>query len=58
VFKSAIAIPLINSATSMLAAVVLFTFLGHISKQLGIDINDIPIDGIELAFVAYPALLT
>ena len=37
---------------------VLFTFLGHVSHKLDISIEDIDIEGIELAFVAYPAMLS
>jgi SNF family Na+-dependent transporter len=44
--------------TSILAALVLFAFLGHISHTMNLKIEDIPIEGITLAFVAYPALLT
>lgn len=58
IIKSSIAVPLINSATSMLASLVLFSFLGHMSHVNNISIDDIPISGLELAFVAYPALLT
>lgn len=50
--------PLINSATSILAATVLFSFLGHVSSTLGIPIEEMEIEGIELAFVAYPAMLS
>jgi len=35
VYKSGIWIPLINSGTSIFAAVVLFSFLGHISSEMG-----------------------
>ena len=58
VLRSSFWLPIINSATSILAACVLFTFLGHISHTLEIDIDKIEIEGIELAFVAYPAMLT
>lgn len=58
ILKSSFWLPLINSATSILAAMVLFTFLGHVSSTLGIEIDDIEIEGIELAFVAYPAMLS
>merc|ERR1712045_760503 len=45
ILKSSICLPLINSATSILAAMVLFSFLGHISETLGISIDDIQIEG-------------
>ena len=37
---------------------VLFAFLGHVSTTLDIGIDEIEIEGIELAFVAYPAMLS
>ena len=58
IMKSSILLPLINSATSILAAMVLFSFLGHVSFTMGIEIEDIEIEGIELAFVAYPAMIS
>ena len=43
--------------TSILAATVLFAFIGHVSESLDISIEDLAISGIELPFVAYPAML-
>ena len=37
---------------------MLFSFLGHVSKTLDIKIEDMEIEGIELAFVAYPAMIS
>lgn len=36
----------------------MFSLLGYLSHKKDIPINDLPIDGMELAFVAYPTLLT
>jgi SNF family Na+-dependent transporter len=58
VMISSVIVPIINSATSILAALVLFSFLGHMAHKFDMDIDDIPIEGLQLAFVAYPALLT
>ena len=58
ILKSSIWLPLINSATSILAAMVLFSFLGHVSTTLNISIDEIDIEGIQLAFVAYPAMIS
>lgn len=55
---SSIWLPIINSATSLFAACVLFSFLGHVSTTMGISIEEIDIEGIELTFVAYPAMLS
>lgn len=51
-------IPLINSGTSLYAALVIFSFLGHVSKKTGIPIEDISEGGLDLAFIAYPGLLS
>ena len=58
VIKSGLVITLINSATSILASLVLFSFLGHISQEMGLAVEDVPLEGITLAFVVYPSLLT
>lgn len=58
VLRSSVIVPIINSATSVFAALVLFSFLGHMAYKFDIEIDDIPIEGLQLAFVAYPALLT
>ena len=36
ILRSSFWIPIINSATSLLAAMVLFSFLGHVSDKFGI----------------------
>lgn len=51
-------IPLINSATSIYAAITIFSFLGHVALKTGIPIEDISEGGLDLAFIAYPGLLT
>jgi len=58
IIKPSIAIPLINSGTSLYAALTIFSFLGYVSKQLGIPISEIPTGGEDLAFIAYPGLMT
>jgi SNF family Na+-dependent transporter len=57
-FWSTVFIPLLNFATSIFAAFGLFSFIGHASHVTGVAIEDMPIKGMELAFVAYPALLS
>lgn len=51
-------LPLINSATSIYAALCIFAFLGHISYTLEIPLSEISDGGLDLAFIAYPGLLT
>lgn len=54
---STIFIPILNFLTSVFAALTLFAFVGYASHQSGISIDDMPIHGMELTFVVYPALL-
>lgn len=58
IVKPSIVIPLINSATSILAGVILFSLLGHMAHEKGIDIESLPLEGPDLVFVVYPAILT
>lgn len=58
ILTPSVGIPILNFATSIFAAITLFSFIGHASFKTGIAIRDMPIDGLELAFVAYPALLS
>lgn len=50
-------IPLANSATSFYAALVVFTFLGHVSFKLDVEVKDVVTQGADLVFVAYPGIL-
>ena len=54
---STIWIPLMNFGTSIYAAITLFAFVGYVSKQTGVPIEDLPMEGMELTFVVYPNLL-
>ena len=47
-----------NSATSIYAALGVFAFLGHVAHVQNKQIKDVATSGIELAFVAYPGLLS
>lgn len=53
-----ICIPVLNFVTSIFAAITLFSIIGHASYETGVKIENMPIEGLELAFVAYPALLS
>ena len=57
-FLSTVMIPIMNFATSMFAAITLFSFIGYASFETGIPIDDMPVHGMELTFVVYPALMT
>lgn len=58
IVKPSIIIPVINSATSLLAGVILFALLGHMAHEKGLDIKSLPLVGPDLVFVVYPAILT
>ncbi|CAI2364013.1 unnamed protein product [Moneuplotes crassus] len=57
ILMPSVVIPVMNFATSVFAACTLFAFVGHASLISGVEISDMPIDGQELAFVAYPAIV-
>jgi len=50
-------VPILNSATSLYAALTLFTFLGHVATMRNIPVSDLSRSGPDLLFVAFPALL-
>ena len=54
---STIMIPIMNFATSIFASLALFSFIGYASYHSGIPIAEMPIKGMELTFVVYPALI-
>jgi solute carrier family 6 amino acid transporter-like protein 5/7/9/14 len=56
-FWSTILLPILNFATSIFASLALFAFIGYASYNTGVDIDDMAIDGMELTFVVYPALI-
>mmetsp|Transcript_19886 Transcript_19886/g.22195 ORF Transcript_19886/g.22195 Transcript_19886/m.22195 type:complete len:368 (+) Transcript_19886:24-1127(+) len=56
-FWSTVMIPILNFATSIFASLALFSFVGYASFTSGIPISEMPIKGMELTFVVYPALL-
>jgi SNF family Na+-dependent transporter len=50
-------IPFANSATSIYAALTIFSFIGHVSIVKNIPINLVATSGPTLFFVAFPSLL-
>lgn len=50
-------VPFANSATSIYAAITIFSFLGHVSYKKEIPINEVATSGPTLFFVAFPSLL-
>ena len=51
-------IPLLNFIASIFGAFTLFAFMGCSSFETGIHINEMPVHGMELAFVIYSNLLS
>jgi SNF family Na+-dependent transporter len=50
-------VPIMNSATSLYAALGMFSFLGHVSHVLNIPVDQVSTSGLDLAFVAYPGMI-
>jgi len=47
-----------NCATSFVAGFAIFSVLGFMAKQIGLNVQDVATSGTGLAFVAYPDLVT
>ncbi|GBM53992.1 Sodium- and chloride-dependent glycine transporter 2 [Araneus ventricosus] len=56
-YRDAILISTIDFITSIMAGVVIFTVLGHMSTEMGLDISKVAKGGQGLAFVTYPEAL-
>jgi len=55
---SSLFVPLINSGTSLFAALTIFSFLGYVSEKLDVPVDEISKGGMDLAFIAYPGMMT
>lgn len=47
-----------NCLTSVFAGFAIFSVLGFMAKELGVEVKDVAVGGAGLAFVAYPDLVT
>eukprot|EP00755_Sulcionema_specki_P031646 Sspe_Gene.19395::Locus_7068_Transcript_1_1_Confidence_1.000_Length_1873::g.19395::m.19395 len=58
VVQDAILVPAINSFTSIFAGFGIFSILGHLAHETGVEVPDVASASTGLAFVAYPAGLS
>ena len=56
--SDALIVSLTNCLTSVFAGFVVFSVLGFISYQVGVDVADVATSGAGLAFVVYPDGIT
>ena len=58
VFRDATIISITDTLTSLLAGFTIFSILGHLAHQLGVEVKDVLKEGgTTLAFVSYPDVL-
>ncbi|XP_076329808.1 sodium- and chloride-dependent glycine transporter 2-like isoform X2 [Tachypleus tridentatus] len=58
VHKDAMFVSSLDFVTSLIAGVVIFSVLGNMAEELGLDIRNVAKEGPGLAFIAYPEALS
>ncbi|RWS04481.1 sodium- and chloride-dependent glycine transporter 2-like protein, partial [Dinothrombium tinctorium] len=58
IFKDAMIVSILDTVTSVISGMVIFSVLGAMSHELGLKVNDVVKSGPGLAFVAYPEALS
>lgn len=58
IFKDAMIVSFLDTITSVISGMVIFSILGAMSHELGVDLKDVAKGGPGLAFVAYPEALS
>ncbi|GFU44349.1 sodium- and chloride-dependent glycine transporter 2, partial [Nephila pilipes] len=56
-YRDAMFVSSLDFATSLMSGVVIFSVLGHVSTEMGLDISKVAKGGQGLAFVTYPEAL-
>ena len=57
-YRDAIAVSIGNCATSVFGGFVIFSFLGSLSKEMGVPVDEVAKSGPSLAFIVYPYAVT
>jgi len=57
ILRASYMVPIMNSATSLYAALGMFAFVGHVAHVLNLPIEKVSTSGLDLAFVAYPGMI-